>query len=382
MDSDSGDLEWIYPIHCQLFACISNGLLSRGHHDPQQFVDQSVLICFALPVLQDTEPTDSLTRQTAYPPGTTVYRLPFHRPMPTASSPSGLDALLQSYGRAPLLPHNRQLMLARSVRAWLDHPDGPDNAPPDIKRRGLRARDRLIECNLRLVVAVAKKWKRGLDQDQYQDLIQHGVLGLNRAIEKFDPSRGYQFSTYAYFWIEQSCRRHRATDGLLSISTTLHDRHTKLSKLVSQYEAEHGVRPAVAWLMQEANLSRKQVEDAIIIGKIRAVSSLNAHAGADNEGSEYIDLIHDQHTPSGLDTIAEEDLHQARVEAFHALLATLEKKAEQIALQSHLDRVPIADISARLGVSRSRVGQLKQAAVRQIRSIAADHPQYQLLLAA
>jgi RNA polymerase sigma factor (sigma-70 family) len=264
----------------------------------------------------------------------------------------------------------------------MDDPAGPDNAPPDIKRRGLRARVRLLETNLRLAVAVAKKWKRGLDQDQYQDLIQHGVLGLNRAIEKFDPSRGYQFSTYAYFWIEQSCRRHRATDGLLSISTTLHDRHTKLSKLVSQYEAEHGVRPAVAWLMQEANLSRKQVEDAIIIGKIRAVSSLNAHAGADNEGSEYIDLIHDQHTPSGLDLLAEEDLHQARVSAFQTLLSTLERQAERIALEAHINRVPIADLAGRLGVSRSRVGQLKKAGTANIRRLAADHPQYQLLLAA
>ena len=77
MDSDSSDLEWIYPIHRQLFACISNGLFSRGHHDPQQFDDQSVLICFALPVTQATEPTDSLARQTSPPPGTTVYRLPF-----------------------------------------------------------------------------------------------------------------------------------------------------------------------------------------------------------------------------------------------------------------------------------------------------------------
>jgi len=291
---------------------------------------------------------------------------------------SGLDALLASYGRAPLLPAARQLALAKEVRAWLDHPD----APPDIKRRGLRARDRLLETNLRLAVAVAKKWKRGLDQDEYQDLIQQGVFGLNRAIEKFDPSRGYQFSTYAYFWIEQHCRRHRATDGLLSISTTLHDRHNLLAKLVSRYEAVHGVRPSVDWLMEQANLSRKQVEDAIVIGKIRAVASLNAHAGADNEGSEYIDLVRDQHTPDQLDLIAEEDLHSARMDAFHSLLATLEKKAEQIALQSHLDRVPIADISARLGVSRSRVGQLKKSAVRQIRSLAADDPKLQLLLAA
>lgn len=295
---------------------------------------------------------------------------------------SGLDHLLAAYGRAPLLPHSRQLMLARSVRAWLDHPDGPDNAPPDIKRRGLRARDRLIECNLRLVVAVAKKWKRGLNSDEYQDLIQQGVFGLNRGIEKFDPTRGYAPATYLYFWIEQHCRRHRATDGLLSISTTLHDRHNLLAKLVSRYEAEHGVRPAVAWLMEQTNLSRKQVEDAIVIGKIRAVASLNAHAGNNNEGSEILDLIHDHHAPSGLDTIAEEDLHNARMEAFHTLLAKLERQAEQVALQSHLDRVPIADISARLGVSRSRVGQLKKSAVRQIRSLAANDPSHALLLAA
>ena len=95
---------------------------------------------------------------------------------------------------------------------------------------------RLLETNLRLVVAVAKRWKLGLDQDQYQDLIQTGTFGLDRAIEKFAPSRGYEFSAYVYFWIEQSCRRFRATDGLLNISASLHDPHSLLAKLVSKYE--------------------------------------------------------------------------------------------------------------------------------------------------
>ena len=87
------------------------------------------------------------------------------------------------------------------VRRWQDHPDGPEDAPADIRRRGLKARDRMVTANLRLVGHVVLK--RG-GCAAVEDRLQAGAIGLIRAAEKFDPERGYKFSTYAYWWIMQS----------------------------------------------------------------------------------------------------------------------------------------------------------------------------------
>ena len=108
---------------------------------------------------------------------------------------------LNNAGRQPLLTPAEELHLGAMVREWMDHPDGPADAPAGIRRRGLRARDRFVLANLRLVAHVAGK--RG-GVAPLEDRLQAGVLGLLRGAEKFDPTKGYKFSTYAYWWILQA----------------------------------------------------------------------------------------------------------------------------------------------------------------------------------
>jgi RNA polymerase primary sigma factor len=120
-----------------------------------------------------------------------------------------VGAWLEAAGRVPLLTHREELELGRMVRAWQDWPGGLEQAPAGVRRRGLRARDRMVRGNLRLVVAVVKKYanvaaRRGVP---VVDLLQEGAIGLQRGAEKFDPSTGYKFSTYAFWWIRQAITR-------------------------------------------------------------------------------------------------------------------------------------------------------------------------------
>jgi RNA polymerase sigma factor (sigma-70 family) len=284
--------------------------------------------------------------------------------------PSGLDALLQSYCRAPVLSPSAQLALARQVRAWLDWPGGADAAPAVVQRRGIRARQRLVETNLKLVITVANKWRRAVNHcdDQFQDLIQAGALGLQRSVEKFDPALGYAFSTYAYWWIQQAVRRHLENNDLVRLPSGLQDRYFRLSRLISNHEAEHGCRPSVAWLADTAGLTPAQVESACVVGKMRVFASLN-FKGANHSDSELGDLIAAD-TADELQGLEDESHTAARVAQIHQLLDELPER-EQVVLRGQLAGRTLNEIGAELGVSRSRVGQLRAGAITTMRERAA-----------
>ena len=106
--------------------------------------------------------------------------------------------------RVPLLTPAEELHQAALVQAWQQHPDGPDGAPPAVKRRGLRARNRIVSANLRLVAKFAQSRQHS---GPLVDRFQNGTLGLVRAAELFDPARGYRFSTFAYWWLRAEIGR-------------------------------------------------------------------------------------------------------------------------------------------------------------------------------
>lgn len=118
-------------------------------------------------------------------------------------------AWLNAAGRVPLLSGAEEVHLGAMIRRWQDWPGGPDAAPAPVRRRGLRARDRMVSANLRLVVSVAGKYRQRINARHQcmSDAFQEGAIGLQRGAEKFDASRGYKFSTYAYWWIRQALQR-------------------------------------------------------------------------------------------------------------------------------------------------------------------------------
>ena len=119
-----------------------------------------------------------------------------------ASGDDMITHWLDQAGKVPLLTAAEALHLGGLVRRWQDWEPSPDEAPAAVRRRGLRARDRMVSANLRLVASVAKKC---IHHDApLIDRLQSGSIGLVRAVEKFDPARGYTFATYAYWWIRQA----------------------------------------------------------------------------------------------------------------------------------------------------------------------------------
>ena len=236
--------------------------------------------------------------------------------MVAAVDASGLSTdLVRSYlrdiGRVPLLSHEQEITLGRQVqelvaleeieqelemRAGGAKPDHEQLAkaahltPQQLKKRlrsGQRAKERMVAANLRLVVSVAKKYtKRNME---LLDLIQEGTIGLVRGVEKFDPTRGYKFSTYAYWWIRQGITRAIAEKSR-TIRLPIHITETlnKLKKGQRELSQELGRTPTVTELAEFVELPEEEVKD--LLCRARQPVSLETKVG-DGDDTELLDLL-------------------------------------------------------------------------------------------
>ena len=236
--------------------------------------------------------------------------------MVVAVDASGLSTdLVRSYlrdiGRVPLLSHEQEITLGRQVqelvaleeleqelemRAGGAKPDPEQLAqaaqltPQQLKKRlrsGQRAKERMVAANLRLVVSVAKKYtKRNME---LLDLIQEGTIGLVRGVEKFDPTRGYKFSTYAYWWIRQGITRAIAEKSR-TIRLPIHITETlnKLKKGQRELSQELGRTPTVTELAEYVELPEEEVKD--LLCRARQPVSLETKVG-DGDDTELLDLL-------------------------------------------------------------------------------------------
>jgi DNA-directed RNA polymerase sigma subunit (sigma70/sigma32) len=152
---------------------------------------------------------------------------------------NNIETYLREIGRTPLLSAEQEVKLANQVQSMLHLLDRERPTPEEqqIIKRGQHAKQEMTKANLRLVVSIAKKYQnRGLS---LLDLIQEGSLGLIRAIEKFDPTKGYKFSTYAYWWIRQAVTRAIANQGRtirlpIHITQHLNNPHSALQSVLSK----------------------------------------------------------------------------------------------------------------------------------------------------
>ncbi len=273
---------------------------------------------------------------------------------------------LKSIGKYPLLTSAEEVELAHKIQAMLHPP--PDLNPAQleqIQKQGQLAKQKMIRSNLRLVVALAKKYqRRGME---LLDMIQEGSLGLERAAEKFDPTKGYKFSTYAYWWIRQGITR-----GLSNQSRTIRlpihiiDKLNQIKRAGRELSQELGRAPTQTEIAAKLGLEPELVQKIWHAARTANIGSLNVHVG-DDHSTELGEMLEDKQNAAPEEILGEELLR----DEFRKILAELTPNQQRVLILRYglNDGVyrSLNYVGQQMGLSRERVRQIEQVAIAKLR---------------
>jgi RNA polymerase nonessential primary-like sigma factor len=301
---------------------------------------------------------------------------------------------LQEIGKVPLLTHEQEIIYGKQVQKMMSLVHKKEELEETLQRAasleewaeyveisleelkrtldlGKRAKRRMIEANLRLVVAIAKKYqKRNME---FLDLIQEGSLGLERGVEKFDPTKGFKFSTYAYWWIRQAITRAIAQQGrTIRLPIHITEKLNKIKKTQRELSQQLGRSPTQGEIGRELELEPAQIREYFSMA--RQPISLDVRVG-DNQDTELSELLEDDGV-SPDNYITQELMRQD----LRNLVGELtEQQRQVISLRYGLDNgkeMSLAKIGQTLKISRERVRQLEHQAIAHLRRRRAHVQEY------
>jgi RNA polymerase primary sigma factor len=268
--------------------------------------------------------------------------------MSDRETPNPLTRYFGQIGRGRLLTHEEEIDLGRRTR------EGDETA-----------RSKLIEKNLRLVIPVAKKY-RGMGLP-FGDLIQEGNIGLMRAADKFDPEKGFRFSTYATWWIRQAIQRAVADKGrTIRVPVHMGEKIRKMARIYNQLSAELEREPTDEEVAEKLDWDVDRVKE--VKSAIPDATSLNQPLSSEEGSSELGDFVEDERESGAADEVVQELEIRRLLESIELLP---ERQRRVLVRRYGLDgRKPgtLADLSEELAVSRERVRQLQREAERALRN--------------
>ena len=293
---------------------------------------------------------------------------------------SSLSDFLGEIGRHQLLTPEKELTMGRKVqemvvlinRCQSAGGKGPACEYSEVEKKTIRvgekAKNAMITANLRLVVNLAKRYQgKGLE---LLDLIQEGTLGLTRAVEKYDPSRGHRFSTYAYWWIRQGLNRALSTQSrTIRIPVNINEKLTKLRSAKSKLMQSKGAPPTSLELAKEMKITKEEV-DELLSCELRSITiSLQGTVKSKSDPSELVDILPSEQTPP----MELAELAERTASAWKLLdKANLtEKERKIVSLRFGLDGSnewrTLAEVARHMNCSREYCRQVVQRALRKLR---------------